>query len=193
MSERTCSLPDCDRRHCAKGYCRKHYYELAYVFPARPCRVSGCEWMTTNKTADGLCENHYRRLLRHGSTDARRFYPTRDMSPADALHLRSYPHGDCVLWSGFVDECGYGSVNATVWGGTTRVHRFSWMLVNGPIPDGAEIDHTCHNDDLSCAPARCLHRRCINPDHLELVSHDENMRRQTERLRLVRSLAAHAG
>ena len=40
------------------------------------------------------------------------------------------------------------------------------LLAVGPIPDGREIDHLCRN------------HRCVNPDHLEPVTHLENMRRR---------------
>lgn len=36
---------------------------------------------------------------------------------------------------------------------------------NGPVPAGMELDHLCR--------VRC----CVNPMHLEPVTHDENMKR----------------
>ena len=44
-------------------------------------------------------------------------------------------------------------------------HRDAYEAAKGPIPDGLEIDHLCRN------------RACINPDHLEAVTHRENVRR----------------
>jgi hypothetical protein len=58
--------------------------------------------------------------------------------------------------------------------GITRVtyaHRFSWELRNGPIPDGMEIDHLCENT------------LCQNPRHFELVTPEENKRREGARRR----------
>jgi hypothetical protein len=41
-------------------------------------------------------------------------------------------------------------------------HRFSFELVNPPIPAGMDIDHTCHN------------RSCVNPEHLRLATRKQN-------------------
>lgn len=41
-------------------------------------------------------------------------------------------------------------------------HRASWTHFNGPIPEGMTIDHICHV------------RRCVNPEHLRLMSNIEN-------------------
>jgi hypothetical protein len=44
-------------------------------------------------------------------------------------------------------------------------HRASYALHKGEIPDGLEIDHLCHKP------------LCVNPEHLEAVTRDENQRR----------------
>jgi hypothetical protein len=46
------------------------------------------------------------------------------------------------------------------------IHRKHYEQFKGPIPDGLEIDHTCRNT------------RCVNPEHLEAVTHAENLRRR---------------
>jgi hypothetical protein len=54
--------------------------------------------------------------------------------------------------------------------------------VCGPIPPGLYVDHACHTTDPDCAGGpNCPHRRCVNPDHLELVTDDENRRRARNR------------
>ena len=50
-------------------------------------------------------------------------------------------------------------------GVTHLAHRYFYEKHRGPIPEGMEPDHLCRN------------RRCMNPDHLEAVTHTENMRR----------------
>lgn len=56
-------------------------------------------------------------------------------------------------------------------------HSWYWEQMYGPVPDGLELDHTCEN------------RACVNPDHLEPVTHQENMRRVALRRALRKSAA----
>lgn len=86
----------------------------------------------------------------------------------------------CWYWIGSIKPEGYGAFDAR---GRWLAHRFSWELINGPIPEGLDIDHSCHNDDDECSGgATCLHRRCVNPDHLEPVSRGENLARSPHTL-----------
>ena len=50
-----------------------------------------------------------------------------------------------------------------------QAHRVSHMAFIGPIPANFEIDHVKERG--------CTHLDCVNPDHLEAVTHAENMRR----------------
>lgn len=83
----------------------------------------------------------------------------------------------CWRWIGARSR-GYGYIYLDEQRGQTLAHRVAYEMLVGLIPEGAEIDHVCHNGDASCANGRqCLHRRCVNPDHLEPVTHQVNVTR----------------
>jgi len=83
--------------------------------------------------------------------------------------------GGCWLWTPPVNRWGYGQFTAK---SRFQAHQFAYLITHGALPEGLEIDHTCHNQDAQCAGGvTCLHRRCVNPDHLEAVTHRKNMLR----------------
>lgn len=51
----------------------------------------------------------------------------------------------------------------------TTAHRAAWTAANGPIPEGMTVDHMCKQ------------RRCVNVEHLRLLSNYENARRTHDR------------
>ncbi len=74
----------------------------------------------------------------------------------------------CWPFTGARSSTGYGTFE---FGGTKRAHRVAWMLAVGPIPEGLQLDHLCHNEDASCVVvSACVHRRCCNPTHLQPVT-----------------------
>jgi hypothetical protein len=87
---------------------------------------------------------------------------------------------DCIAWTGQIRVQGYGCKYVGQ-GKRVAAHRWAWEQVYGPIPDGMVLDHTCHSKAVlkgECAGGwSCAHRRCVNIDHLELVTGKENNRR----------------
>lgn len=67
--------------------------------------------------------------------------------------------GFCWLWTGSSRD-GYGQVKR--FRRLHQAHRFAYELLVGQIPDGLELDHLCRI------------RACVNPDHLDPVTHPEN-------------------
>jgi hypothetical protein len=76
----------------------------------------------------------------------------------------------CWEWPGGTVMNGYGALNVRLGGKDDPkvmllVHRVAYEHYVGPIPEGLEIDHLCRNNN------------CCRPDHLEPVTHAENMLR----------------
>lgn len=72
------------------------------------------------------------------------------------------PTSGCYLWAGAVIRAGYGKLGRR--GRTLSAHRYFWEEENGPIPNGLHVLHKC---DV---------RNCVNPDHMFLGTHGDNMR-----------------
>ncbi len=118
--------------------------------------------------ARGLCNMHWqqwrqtalkRDIQLSGFTYMERFWAKVDKNgpiPENRPDL-----GPCWEWTG-ANTAGYGVYGR---GPQKLVHRMSYELHIGPIPAGLQIDHLCRN--------RC----CLNPDHLEVVTGAENLRR----------------
>lgn len=72
----------------------------------------------------------------------------------------------------------FGGARFRLEGRNVLAHRHAYELLKGPIPEGMQLDHTCHNADPACRDDRnCRHRKCVNPDHLDVVTNRVNILR----------------
>lgn len=69
----------------------------------------------------------------------------------------------CWTWIGAKDTGGYGRVRIDKV--AHAAHRISYQHFVGAIPEGHDLDHICRRRD------------CVNPDHLEPVTRQENVQR----------------
>lgn len=84
--------------------------------------------------------------------------------------------GPDACWPFIGARTGQGYGNFYLDGKYVGAHKAVWLVMEGPIPDGLEVDHLCHNRDRGCpGGVTCPHRMCMNWErHLRLATHREN-------------------
>lgn len=80
-------------------------------------------------------------------------------------YFYKYDSESCLHFAGYVESEGYGCLYATIDGKqrSFKAHRVVYENEYGPIPKELVCDHICRN------------RRCINLEHLQLVTNAENL------------------
>lgn len=84
----------------------------------------------------------------------------------------------CWIWKGSKFSSGYGEFRFE---DERRAHRVSWLLFRGKIPKGIHILHKCDVKD------------CVNPEHLFLGTHQDNMRDMVKKGRRPQILGTRHG
>lgn len=108
----------------------------------------------TNNAKNYHKGSYHRYLRGHKMAAQKRIAKKWDVNPATG----------CWQWLCMLNRQGYGNIRL---GKNKHVlaHRYVYKLYKGEIPDNKPLDHLCRN------------RSCVNPDHLEPVTHTENLRR----------------
>jgi hypothetical protein len=171
-----CSEADCGRpvKVKSRGLCSRHSLR-AQQAERGPCTIDDCP---KRQMAAGLCSMHYCRKRNNGDPlVVQAVRGDDDHARQDKWVDRSGGAGACHPWIGSLDNGGYGLT--TLDGRPAMAHRVAWILANGPIPDGFEIDHECHNAAKRagrCPGGVCEHRRCCNPAHLAAKTRQDHSR-----------------
>lgn len=131
------------------------------------CSFDGCP---RPARTNYLCASHYQQKYL-----GRPLTPLREtpLTTEERFWAKVRKTAGCWEWMAGKNDDGYG--NFRVGRLTGKAHRFSYELANGPIPEGKHIDHVCHNPG------------CVNPGHLRIVTHKQNMENMHRSKRWARS------
>jgi hypothetical protein len=129
------------------------------------CAFDGCERDAVSK---GYCDKHYRRLLRRGDVNDFGSRKVEEGNAVERFHKKyEISESGCWIWTAGTRPNGKGVLYPRHWtddGKSVGAHRFSFELVHGPIPESMYVCHKCDTP------------LCVNPDHLFVGTHHDNMR-----------------
>ena len=185
-AEEECRLAGCARGVFSSGLCKKHYAESIakeYDFTCVVCGLSERRKLNSNGNKTSTCGPNCKSLLiaqtkQYGGS-SRISVSVRERNVDEFLRLiksrtDTNEHG-CWVWSGFLDKNGYGNTrcNSQTW----YAHRLVAHMVLTNYSESLPVHHVCAN------------RACCNPDHLRVVTPQENSAEMMERNHYLRRIA----
>lgn len=123
----------------------------------------------------GYCDKHYRRLLKRGNVNDHGSRVVDEGNAIERFHKKyEIKDSGCWIWTGGTRPNGKGVLYPRHWNENKKsigAHRFSYIIHHGIIEDGIYVCHKCDTP------------LCVNPEHLFLGSHQDNMKDMTEKNR----------
>ena len=136
------------------------------------CLFDECE---RNAEAKGYCDKHYRRLLKRGDVNDCGSRKVDDGNAIERFHQKyKIDESGCWLWIGGTRPNSKGVPYPRHWTDDQKsigAHRFSFELTLGAIPKGMYVCHKCDTP------------LCVNPNHLFIGTHHDNMRDMVQKKR----------
>lgn len=143
------------------------------------CEIEGCPEDAVVPRRKGYCKGHYYNYTYRGDPLAEGPRFQHGMSLLEKME-RGYeilPNG-CWRWKTNHNQSnGYGRV----WfeGKYIDAHRVAYEVWIGPIPEGKDVGHKCHDEaahaGLCDGGKWCPHHACVNPEHLKAETRQENL------------------
>lgn len=94
-------------------------------------------------------------------------------------YVELIPFSTCHYWIGTTTTKGYGKIKINK--KSVATHRYAYERAKGPIPAGMFVLHSCHT------------KTCVNPDHLRIGTHAENMQDMTDAGRQAKGIQNRGG
>lgn len=113
---------------------------------------------TTDKLSVGVDGLHGRELLLLGRSLTVTYLAKANPRFDDLVRVEFL---GCHHWTGSKGHRGYGQFR--LGRRVVKAHRFAYERTKGFIPDGMQVDHVC------------IVPPCVNPDHLQLVTQQQNL------------------
>jgi hypothetical protein len=129
------------------------------------CMFEGCRG---NAVCKGYCDKHYRRILKRGDVFDHGDRMVAQGNAEQRFHQKySINENGCWIWIAGTRANSKGVAYPRHWTDDKKsigAHRFSFELINGQIPKGMYVCHKCDTP------------LCVNPNHLFIGTHHDNMR-----------------
>ena len=169
-----CSIEGCDKKVVALGYCERHYRRFRkYGNALEPlkmqkytedsvCSVGGAE--CSGRLILGMCSKHYQRLVKYDDANYVQTIVGDDEARWNSKWTRTnkviIEGVGCSEFTGWLDKDGYGLI--WIEGTKKKTHRHAYERAYGPVPEGMQVQHKCHNPP------------CGEPVHLKVGYAKEN-------------------
>lgn len=204
--DRICKIPDCGGDYFAKDWCKTHYNRnyhygdplfipqgSSYRQRSTKCKVPDCG--PDDKIIRGYCRKHYARWKAHGPDGVVNLPPRKrdarwDRNPLERFYEsveKSAEENGCWNWQGKKTHqksttrgryglFRIGPVSEQV--SPALAHRFSYEAHNNITLTTAEPVHH-----------KCANTLCVNPDHLQVITPEENTAEMFERHSYMKRIA----